>query len=291
MKRTTANFVIFALVLLVAVALINLVHNLQALAFGEVVIVVGGGTFLGGLGVNPTLLALGVGLAGLGLFVVALLWVRPRVRGFPSEMLLPIVLAVLFFLTVVLLIQSVEGPIQVEGGQNETGSGQGPPNENPGGLFNLFERALPNAPGSFILLVSFLALGAIYILMVVLRGRRALSVSQAIQQSQALKQEMRGVLEERIYALGRGGDVRDAILGAYRDMVNLFHSFGLRTATHQTAREVEALALEALELSGGSTADLRRLFEEARYSVHALGDKDRAAALQSLSRVQEELGA
>lgn len=294
MKRTTASLLILALVLLVAVALINLVQNLQALSFGERAIQVPRivPPFVN-LGIDPLILAWVLSLVGLGIFLVAFFRFRPRGGKFPFEELIPLALGALFLLGILFLanpfVQSEEGlPSEDETGNEEPRADDQGPN-NP---LESLQRALPAAPGMLALLLSFAAFVGIYLLMMTFQARRAQAAAAAFkrQQEQRLKQEISEVLEERIYGLEMGADVRSVILGTYRDMVNLFRSYGLRTASSQTVREVELLALKNLGLSGEASKDLRSQFEEARYSVHPLGEAQRNAAIDSLRRVKLDLG-
>lgn len=295
MRRHLANLLIIALVLFVAVALINLVQNLQALPAGE-----SGspptrlGFTLPTFGLNPLVLAWIASLAGVGVFLVAFLYFRPRGR-FGFEEFIPLVLGALVLLSIVYLYQDfeqrnlLEQQAQEEGEAGGTGAGAEPPPEETQ-PFESLRRGL-QSPGATLLLVSFVAFAAIYFLFATLQARRARALGWSIRRKQELRREMAGALEERIYSLRLGEDLRSVILGAYRDMIHLFASHGLLAKKHQTAREVEAMALARLGLSGKASGALRRLFEEARYSFHVLTDEQRQAAIESLHRVKRELGA
>ena len=69
---------------------------------------------------------------------------------------------------------------------------------------------------------------------------------------------------------------------------------GARGFTDQealTPRELERLAVDRLQVSREETGNLTSLFEEARYSEHALGEPDRARAMDCLGRIQAALEA
>ncbi len=290
MKHTTANLLILALAMAVSVALINLVQNLQVLSFEEVVI----GTpipSLPSLGFDPFLLVLGMGLGAGAIFIVAFLKYRPRGGRFPFGELIPIVLAVVVLVALAILVEPTpRDEVAEEGEEEEGGTGEEAGAEQPG--LGIIERlqAFRLVPGMLPLILAFIAVAAIYFLIANFRVRRAFSEEELAWRKRALKTELTQALEEHLYKIQMAEDVRSAILGSYRDMVNLFYSSGLRSGRHLTAREVETAARESLGLSSEASEELRRLFEVARYSPHPLGDGHRAAAIESLRRVKRELG-
>ena len=295
MKRRTANLLILVLVLFVAVALINLIQNLQALQLGstrgsDAPILFAVPTF----GLNPLVLSWVIAVVGVGLFLVAFLYYRPKGR-FGFEAFIPLIIGGVFLLSILLLAQAVEegqeGLTDDGTEADETGIEGDPPSPEDEGPFVFFRQGLESTPRVLLLLASFAAFAAIYFLMATLQRRRARALGLSIKGKQALKRELAEALEERIYSLQLGQDIRSVILGAYRDMVHLFQSYGLQPRRSQTAREVEARALESLGLSGTASKTLRRQFEEARYSFHVLTEENRQAAIESLARVKSELGA
>jgi hypothetical protein len=299
MRPTTAKLLIFALVLLLAVALVNLAQNLQSLSFGEVSYGLPSVGFdTGGVGpfINPVMMAWALALAGLGVFVVGFLWLTRKNKGrFPYREFIPLILLAILFFSVLLVVQSPAQPISDDEEEDPAVPNDPPPGEGEGNpndpLSLLFQGDFRLGPGSIALVLAFLAFAAVYLLMSKHRflGRRR--DLEAWRRERELREKMTGVLGERIYRLELGEDLRSVILGAYRDMVNLFHSYGVRTEGFQTAREVETVAVGALGLSGEASTELRRRFEEARYSVHPLTEDQRTAAIESLRRVRRELGA
>ncbi|MEE9196911.1 MAG: DUF4129 domain-containing protein [bacterium] len=290
MKPTTANLLILALALVVSVALINLVQNLRVLSFEEVVIETPIPS-IPSLGFDPFVLVLGMGLTGAAIFIVGFLKYRPRGGRFPFGELIPIVLAVVVLVALAILVEPTPPDEVAEEGEEETGTGEETGAEEPG--FGIIERlqALRLVPGMLPLILAFVAVVAIYFLIANFRVRRAFSEEELARRKRALKTELTQAMEEHLYTIRTAEDVRSAILTSYRDMVNLFYSYGLRSGRHLTAREVETLARESLGLSDEASEELRRLFEVARYSPHPLGDGHRAAAIESLNRVKRELGA
>ncbi|MFQ5910617.1 MAG: DUF4129 domain-containing protein, partial [Thermoplasmata archaeon] len=140
------------------------------------------------------------------------------------------------------------------------------------------------------LLVAFLALSAVTFLLSTLRHRRWASMANE-EEDELRRGEMARSIQEGLYRLTLGDDVRSVILGCYRDMVRLFKDRGVETDDYLTARELESLAIRRLRLSSESSRSLRELFEVARYSTHPLTEEDRRHAADCLERVKTELEA
>ena len=98
-------------------------------------------------------------------------------------------------------------------------------------------------------------------------------------------------VQAAIDELQLGGDVRAVILACYARFCALLGARGLAAQEALTPREIEALAVERLAVSGESSDALTSLFEEARYSEHPLGDADRERAVRSLERIRLDLEA
>lgn len=97
-------------------------------------------------------------------------------------------------------------------------------------------------------------------------------------------------VDATISELQLGGDVRAAILACYQRFCLLLGTRGIGDQDSLTPRELEGLAVHQLAVGAGSADSLTSLFEEARYSTHALGDGDRERAVESLARIREALG-
>lgn len=99
------------------------------------------------------------------------------------------------------------------------------------------------------------------------------------------------VVQETIRDLEIGEDVRDVILACFQRFCRLLGDRGIRDQTSLTPRELEGLAVRDLGVSRTWSETLTGLFEEARYSEHALGDAERHRAIESLERIQAALEA
>ena len=89
--------------------------------------------------------------------------------------------------------------------------------------------------------------------------------------------------------LESGTDFRTAVMACYQRMCTLIADRGVWGQEVLTAREIEGLALMELGLSRGSVDDLTNLFEEARYSAHEIGPRQRDRAVECLTSIRREL--
>ena len=106
-------------------------------------------------------------------------------------------------------------------------------------------------------------------------NQRRLGAAQAVQAA--------------ISELQLGGDVRTVILACYERFCYFLFARGVSQQEPLTPRELEDLAVSRLAVSPDSAESLTSLFEEARYSEHALGEADRDRAVQSLGRIRADL--
>ena len=97
-------------------------------------------------------------------------------------------------------------------------------------------------------------------------------------------------VEEAIEELALGMDVRGAILACYQRFCGLLGAWGIVNQETLTPRELETLAVQALHVPPDASGALTSLFEEARYSVHPLGERERERAVRSLEGIRAALG-
>ncbi len=103
------------------------------------------------------------------------------------------------------------------------------------------------------------------------------------------RRELARAVRTAIADLEAGEDFRAAVLRCYKTMVLLFEARGMRQEPSQTAREFEADALRGLGVSQVGIEDLTSLFEEARYSAHEIGARQRDTAIECLNTIRAEL--
>jgi hypothetical protein len=84
-------------------------------------------------------------------------------------------------------------------------------------------------------------------------------------------------------------DPRTRIIDCYQRMVKAAQHLGAPITPDQTARELESAMRKMLILRGPAIGDLTKLFEEARYSLHSITEKDAEEAHRCLLDIAEEM--
>ena len=85
--------------------------------------------------------------------------------------------------------------------------------------------------------------------------------------------------------LAAGDEIREAIFNCYEGLVSVLQKRGFLRRDFETVREFEVAIRKALPIREEALISLDRVFEEARYSSHELGDSERARAKAALSDV------
>lgn len=98
-------------------------------------------------------------------------------------------------------------------------------------------------------------------------------------------------VQATIQDLEVGKDVRTTILACYQRFCRLLGKRGIDAQEPLTPREIQGLAVDRLGVAEERAEDLTSLFEEARYSVHELGEPERERALASLQSLRADLEA
>ncbi len=141
--------------------------------------------------------------------------------------------------------------------------------------------------GVFLVLALILSILVVTVLMDLnVRLRRMVPPTALASRRQAAAAAVAATISE----LQLGGDVRTSILACYQRFCRLMGTRGIGRQEPLTPRELEDLAVTQLDVSPVSAESLTSLFEEARYSTHALGEADRDRAVESLARIREALG-
>jgi Domain of unknown function (DUF4129) len=84
-------------------------------------------------------------------------------------------------------------------------------------------------------------------------------------------------------------DPRTRIINCYQRMVKSAQHLGAPVTSDRTARELETAIRKMLMLRGPALSELTELFEEARYSLHRITQKDGEKAHQYLLSIAEEM--
>lgn len=101
--------------------------------------------------------------------------------------------------------------------------------------------------------------------------------------------EVQQTIRRAMADLETATDVRSTILRCYRDMTRLAHRHGVREEEHLTPREFRDRMEAKLPISEGHLDGLILLFEEARYSDHALPEELKNRAKVLLGEISDDL--
>ena len=104
-----------------------------------------------------------------------------------------------------------------------------------------------------------------------------------------VQRSAREYVEEALYQVRIGKDVRGAILSAYKEMESLMRQHGVESKKYYTPREFERFALETLKISKKPVDTLTSLFELARYSKHEMNEEHRKEAIAALEAIRNEM--
>lgn len=104
-------------------------------------------------------------------------------------------------------------------------------------------------------------------------------------------EEAREIIEEAIRDLLAGNEYAGTVFLAYRRFGAYLARHGFAEKASDTPREFAAGVRKALPIGAVSLRELIQLFEEARYSDHAIGSNERDRAVESLASVRNELDA
>lgn len=101
--------------------------------------------------------------------------------------------------------------------------------------------------------------------------------------------EMAQTVQTAIETLYKGSDAKSTIIRCYNDMCKAMAKHGLADEECLTPREFETLAEKTLPISKVHLHALVCVFEEARYSAHALSPKEGQRAKLCLEKVLDDL--
>ncbi len=231
---------------------------------------------------------LAIFLALVSIVVVGSVWLR--LKGVKLRKLISLteilgyVLGTAFLVLVLLYYDSIFGALQSFFGWIGSLSGSGEPGEGAGS-----GAPVGSTPASVLLWIGIGVVG-VYIAFFAYRFLPRLKdvITYEAPAGKGRRQLARAV-RAAIRDLEAGEDFRAAVLRCYKTMVLLFEEHGRRALPSQTAREFEADALRVLGVSQESIDDLTSLFEEARYSTHAIGERQRDGAIDCLGAIRGQL--
>jgi len=239
-------------------------------------------------GTTAAILLWGIGGAALAALIVILVrsFRRPLQGTIPFRLIAAQVLGIVAIVVVMSLFPRVRRGDGAAAGLNNTTTGAGA-----GVPFGSINSVVLDASGlPLILLVAALAV-VVALLARRQRARTAEPVVEPEPPAPEARAEVARTIDQAIEGLELGLEPREAILRCYAALCHLLIRRGLAELEPLTPREVERLAIGQFGLAKEDIGALTSLFEEARYSEHALGPEARERALFALSRLRTALGA
>jgi len=101
--------------------------------------------------------------------------------------------------------------------------------------------------------------------------------------------ELAGIFSYTAELLAAGDEFREAIYNCYESLCQILMRRGFLRRDFETVREFEIAIRTALPVSEQSLISLDRIFEEARYSSHILGEGHRQNAQIALNSILQEI--
>ena len=136
---------------------------------------------------------------------------------------------------------------------------------------------------------SLLQPAILSIVLVIVLGAASILIVSMRRKRQAAIDELAGVFSYTAELLAAGDEVREAIFNCYEGLCSILMSRGFLRRDFETVREFEMAIRSALPISEQSLLSLDRIFEEARYSSHILGEPHRESAQMALNSVLQEI--
>ncbi len=153
--------------------------------------------------------------------------------------------------------------------------------------------ALANLVDTNFLVFSFLGILAVSSVIMVRAFKVSWDESKSANTENTLLVQAQGreAVQEAMRVLDEdeNGEPRVRIIRCYERMIKAAADLGAPVGPDRTARELEKGIRGMLLLKGPGIANLTRLFEEARYSLHAVSEEDAGLARECLVEIQDEL--
>ncbi len=149
------------------------------------------------------------------------------------------------------------------------------------------EQPTRDLPLAFPLIIVIVAIASMVVVWRFLRRGEAPRVDTA---NHSKDEEAKAALDAAVRSLYAGEDPRSTIIRTYQRMCLLVQAGKLEDEPYLTPREFADRAVGALGWKKAPLEDLTELFEEARYSAHALGEAEKERAIAAFERVRDGLG-
>lgn len=102
-----------------------------------------------------------------------------------------------------------------------------------------------------------------------------------------LGEDVAATISDAIDDLEREPDARRAVIAAYARMEGVLGRHGLARKLNETPIEYLRRVLHGVTSHGGAVTRLTDLFERAKFSSHAIGDKDKQEAISALREIRD----
>ena len=109
------------------------------------------------------------------------------------------------------------------------------------------------------------------------------------RKAESAAKEIADIFSYTAELLAAGDSKREAIFQCYESLVHVLMGRGFLRRDFETVREFEMAIRSALPISEQALLSLDRIFEEARYSSHVLGNQHRESAQMALNSVLQEI--
>ncbi len=109
------------------------------------------------------------------------------------------------------------------------------------------------------------------------------------EEDSVAKEDISSTADRALTELHEGDDVRDVVIRNYQKMLIILEEEGVHQDISFTPRELEKMVLAKLTLTEETIDEMTELFEEAKYSDHPLGEKERNRAMDNFKQIREEL--
>ena len=154
-------------------------------------------------------------------------------------------------------------------------------------LQDIFGGSLFSYVGGLVISITIALILALVTLSVLLTMRSFRPVGSDEEQQRTFAES----IAQEIPKIRNSEDPRSAILDTYRKMCIFLSGRGAEDRKWWTAREFETRISERFGVRRKTLAELTSLFEEAKYSLHELGEPERERAVSLLEEIRKESSA
>jgi len=154
-----------------------------------------------------------------------------------------------------------------------------------------FPNILPQIPESLIiiLILAVFAGVSLVVLMNTRRGTIALATGFDVEELEKQRNEVANILDQTVSHLRWGGEYRQTVLECYRKICEILESMSKIDGRLLTAREFEAAVGDRLKLKSPYLSQITDIFEDARYSVHEISEREADVAIECLTHLSSAL--